>query len=602
MIRPLLNAFSTRRSALSRVAVLVLLPLAAGLLVAGCDSTGSTEPEEPTEPQPNLDETLEAGGAAKTGDGVYLVAAAESIDEPVSIATREVPDPEGAALLPEGNDPKTFYRVSGSRNVDLSTQSAPLYTALPVPDDFEPANTALAVRIPREYTTHGTSSDAPYGWDVLRGAYEPERGVLVVPTRFLTADGIVFGIVENPTYDAPSMEETAGETLFDRVEAFFSAKRTAAKASASDFKVQCKGFGGSGCGSDEKNDVKGYLSTVSDDYVSGFREPDLRTPLFSKKSIWVVKKKGTAWCKGTTQGMYLSLTNKAITCFDPDNQSDPPKSTTRHEFFHAIQYNYAPISWSKLPKQRPDWVLEGTAELAEDTRSSATNVVRAGTDLRPIDTPLTEVSGQPNLPEYRAQDFWVHLIGSRSSTPAQILDPVFDQQSNGTNKPTAEKVDELYSLKDAHWDWIRNQAFDAETTAGYDGKLNGECVFDSRAASPTTVSYDAGSRTSAKSVSPTVSKLSGKVMAVEVTTGSNRIDLEITASTSDAKSYVEIYPDVSSPTTDCWGTTAGSSDTLTDVMLESKNRTVYVLLGATMIDGSESTFTLTVSHDDRPTK
>jgi hypothetical protein len=601
MIRPLLNALPTRLSASSHAALLVLLPLMAGLLVAGCDSTSSTEPTEPTEPETNLDETLEAGGAAKTGDGVYLVAAAESIDEPVSIATREVSDPEGAALLPEGTDPKTFYRVSGSRSVDLSTQSPPLYTALPVPDAFDPANVALAVRIPRDYTTDGTS-DAPYGWDVLRGAYEPERGVLVVPTRFLVADGIVFGIVETPTYDAPSMDGTAGETLFDRVEAFFSAKRTAVKASKSDFKVQCKGFGGSGCGSDEKDDVKSYLSTVSDDYVSGFREPDLRTPLFSKKSIWVVKKKGTAWCKGNTAGKYLSLTNKAITCFDPDNQSDPPKSTTRHEFFHAIQYNYAPISWSKLPKQRPNWVLEATAELAEDTRSSATNVVRAGTDLRPIDTPLTADSGKPDYPEYRAQDFWVHLISSRSSTPAQILDPVFDQQSNGTNKPTAKKVDELYSLDDAYWDWIRNQAFDAEVTAGYDGKLNGACIFDSRAASPTTVSYDAGSRTSAKSVSPTVSKLTGKVMAVEVTTGANRIDLEITASTSDAKSYVEIYPDVSSSTTDCWSTTARSSDTLTDVMLESKSRTVYVLLGATMIDDAESDFTLTISHDDRPTK
>jgi hypothetical protein len=37
-------------------------------------------------------------------------------------------------------------------------------------------------------------------------------------------------------------------------------------------------------------------------------------------------------------------------------------------------------------------------------------------------------------------------------------------------------------------------------------------------------------------------------------------------------------------------------------MLESKSRTVYVLLGATMIDDAESDFTLTISHDDRPTK
>ncbi|PEN14335.1 hypothetical protein CRI94_04675 [Longibacter salinarum] len=572
----------------------LLLPLIVGLLAAGCDSTSSNAPD--------VDQTLEAGDAAKTDDGVYMVASEGSIEEPVAISSRKTQDPEAESLLPEeANSPDMFYRVSGDRDVDLSADTPPLYTALPVPDDADPSNIALAVRIPREYTTDEASSEG-YGWDVLPGAYEPERDLLVVPTRFVVGNGIVFGVVENSDYNAPSMEGTSGSTLLDKIQTSFSKRAPTEKASTSDFKVKCKGFGGSGCGSDEKSDVKNYLVDVYDDYVSDFKKPDLRTPVFGNKYIWIIKKKGKAWCKGDTAGKYLSLTNKAITCFDPSSGGDPSESTTRHEFFHAIQYNYAPISWSKLPKQRPDWVIEATAELTESTNSNASNVERANTSLRAIDTPLTEVSGKPDYPEYRAQDFWVHLISSRSSTPADILEPVFDQQSNGTNKPTAKKVDELYSLADDHWDWVRNQAFTAEITSGYSGALNSECVIDSSAVSPTTVSYDAGARTSPKQETISASKLTGHVAAVEVQTGADRIDLEIKASTSDSKSYVQIYPYTKSSNTNCWNNAANSSDTVTDMVVENSDKTYYVLVAATMISSSESDFTIEISHEDRLTK
>lgn len=571
----------------------LIAPLIIGLLAVGCDSTSSNAPD--------VDETLEAGEAARTADGVYVVASNGSLDEPVSISSRTTENPEGVTLLPDASGTDTFYQVFGGRDVDLSTNEPPLYTALPVPDNLNPSELAVAVRIPRDYTTDGDATEE-YGWDLLRGAYEPERGLLVVPTRFLVAEGVVFGVVENSDVASPSMEDAAGETLFEKVSSFFSARAAADKASTNDFKVKCKGFGGSGCGSDEKSDVKNYLSDVYDDYVTDFKKPDLRTPLLGNKYIWTIKKKGTAWCKGDTAGKYLSLTNKAITCFDGDSGKDPSEGTTRHEFFHAIQYNYAPVSWSKLPKQRPNWVIEGTAELTESTSASASNVVRAPTPLRQVDTQLTETSGKPEYPEYRAQDFWVHLISSRSSTPADILEPVFDQQSNGTNKPTAKKVDELYSLSDDYWDWVRNQSFDAELTSGYGNALNGECVFDSATASPTKVAYDAGSRTSPKQEFTAASKLTARVLAVEVKTGANRIDLTIEASTSDPNSYVRIYPDVKSATNDCWTIAADDSDTLTDMVVESSDKTYYVLVAATMIQTSRSTFTIDISHEDRLTK
>lgn len=476
-----------------------------------------------------------------------------------------------------------------------------MYVALPVPEDVDPSNLALAVQVPKKHVTDIVGSSTEYGWSLVRGAYEPERSLLVVPARFLVSDGIVFSVVKNADYDTPAMGDTEGESLFEKTQNFFSLEKSARKSkSSASFKIKCKGFSGGGCGSSEKSDVRSYLNDAYNDFVSGFREPDLRTPLFSDKHIWIIKKDGTNWCKGDTAGKYLSLTNKAITCYD--GKGSPSEATTRHEFFHAIQYNYPPISWSKLPNQRPDWVVEATAELAESTSSSASNVVRASTSLRAIDTPLTEIAGKPDYPEYRAQDFWVYLINRRSSTPSDILEPVFDQQSNATNKPTAEKVDQLYGLNDDYWGWVRNQAFESQITAGFGGKLSGECIFDSDVASPDTIDYDAGARSTPKEKFTVASRLSARVVAVQVETGSNRIDLEITANTSDADSYVRVYPPYSSSTTDCWTGSGDASHTLTDMMEASSKKTYYVLVGAAASDVQRSTFSIEISHEDRLTK
>lgn len=590
---------NTNRGSLSPGRVVVLPLLLVALSIGGCDMLGSESSDE----GPEIDETLEPGGTAVTEAGVRLMASSEALEESVSVSAQKVPESEVETLMPEATSAVgSYYRVSGERNLDKSSQSSPLYVALPVPEETDPSNLALGVRIPRSYVTDTDESSPEYGWSLVRGAYEPERSLLVVPTHFLASDGIVLSVVRSAEYDAPTMEDAEGETLFEKTQNFFSVQKEARKAkNSASFKVKCKGFSGGDCGSSEKKDVRNYLNDAYNDFVSGFREPDLRTPLLSDKYIWTIKKKGTTWCKGDTAGKYLSLTNKAITCYD--GGSDPPsEGTTRHEFFHAIQYNYAPISWSKLPKQRPDWIVEATAELTESTSSSASNVVRASTSLRPIDTPLTENTGKPNYLEYRAQDFWVYLIKNRSSTPADILDPVFDQQSNVPNKPTAEKVDQLYSLADDYWGWVRNQAFESQVTAGYNGKLSDPCVFDSDVASPDTITYDAGSRSSPKEEFTVASRLTARVEAVQVQTGSNRIDLEITASTSDDDSFVRAYHPYSSSTTDCWTNSEDSSHTITDIVEESSEKTYYVLVGATTIDVQRSTFSIEISHDDRLTK
>lgn len=564
--------------------------------------TGS-ESSADDEPDTEVDKTLESGGTAKTESGVRLMAPSGALDESVSVSGAEVEDPTAETPIPEvARAPGSFYRVSGARNVDLSTTDAPLYLALPVPDDADPAQLALGVRIPSRYVTDTGASSPAYGWDLLPGAYDPERGLLVVPARFLRAEGIVLTVLETSEYASPSMADAAGETLFEKTTNFFAGETSAsrAKSHGGGFKVKCKGgFSSGDCGSSEKSTVETYLKNVHDDFVSDFRSPDLKSPLFSDKYVWIIKKDGTTWCKGSTVGKYLSLTNKAITCYD--GSGTPSRGTTRHEFFHAIQYNYAPISWGKLPKQRPNWVIEATAELAADanTAGSKQAIRDDGRPLRSVDVALTDNSGKT---PYRAQDFWTYVINRRSATMADVLDPVFKQQSNAPNKPTAEKVDELYSLPDDYWGWVRNQAVESQVTSGYGGDLSASCVFDPRVAAPDTITYDAGSRSSPKEHSSVVSRLSARVMAVQVQTGAERIDLEITASTPDSKTYVRAYLPRSSSTTDCWTGSQDASHTITDMMEGSSRKTYYVLVSATTIDVQRSTFNIDISHEDRLTK
>lgn len=548
-----LRALSRFRSMIPLGIFLLPLALLTAILVGGCDFGPSD--------QSQTDQDLEPGGVAQTEIGIRLLASQGGLEKTVTVSAQEGPDPTAETPLPEETSAASpFYRVSGGRNIDLSSQEPPLYLAFPVPEDANMAQLALGIRVPGKYTTGPDASSPEYGWDLVRGAYEPERNLLVVPARFLVTEGIVFTVVQHPNYTSPSMEGTSGETLFEKTMNFFSGEATPKRSESrqtNKYKIKCRGFSGGGCGSDEKNDVRQYLKEVYPDFVPGFREPDLRSPWFSNKYVWIIKKKGTTWCKGQTYGKYLSLTNKAITCYN--GNGDPSEGTTRHEFFHAIQYNYAPISWSKLPKQRPDWVIEGTADIAESSKSNASRAFRSSGGLRTVDTPLTKSASAPNFPEYKAKDFWVYLIRSRNSTPADILEPVFKQQSNAPNKPTAEKVDKLYSLADDHEAWVRNQAFESQVTAGYDGALSDQCVFDPATASPKTITYDINSD-SEKNTTVDVSPLTAKVVKVELKySGGGSFGVgNAEAGTSASNGYAKAYGNPSSATSDC--TNGGGQD------------------------------------------
>lgn len=583
---------------------ILVLPLAVLVVVAGgCDSIGSGPP--------STDTTLEPGGSARTKGGVRLLAPQEAIEKSVAVVGEAAPEAGDTTPLPEGTSAAgDAYQISGGRDIDLGSSDSPIYYALPVNQDADSEQLALGVRVPRSMTTdRAESTSSEYGWSVVPGAYEPERGLLVVPTPFLVKDGMKMVTLEDPTYSTPSMAGTEGETLFHKTKNFFSKNKSArtkvdqppsnqknASKAPPGFKIKCKGFDNSSeCGTDEKNDVRSYLKEAYRDYVSDFREPDLPSPLLGNRLKWKIKKDGSSWCKNVN-GKYLSLTNVAITCYN--GKGDPSKTTTRHEFFHAIQYNYARISWDKLPEKRPDWLVEGTAAFAGDPNSSATKAHRSGEwRLRRVTRHLRMVSGRPHLPEYRVQDFWIYLINSHGSTSANILDPVF---KSNADVPVRVVVDQEYSIADDHWGWARNQAVEARVRTG-NPRLNDQCVFDERAASSIkTISYtlDTGD-----SINQTIEidPLIAKVVKVRLR---NQGPIDeflrgvVKAKTSADDAYVKAYGNPSNSTTDCLnGDGQSSSASIGRSPAYEESEVVYLLLSNSGINQGAVRFDLSITTE-----
>lgn len=585
-------------------AVLRALLLPVAMLVAvslvGCESsgpTGSAPPDSPVE----TDRMLRPGETASTDTGVRVMASRGALDEETSVSGGKMTDPISETPMPDFAQPVgSDYRVAGGRDVDVASDEPPLYLALPVPEGADTSRLALAVRVPQEYTTDNGQASAEYGWSVLRGAYDPERSLLVTPVRFLTERGTAVAVVESEDHTSPSMADASGETLFAKTKNFFSqnakTSRPGTKAAGNDrFVVKCVGFDDpSACGADEKNDVRRYLNKAVQDFVGGFQFPALPKTFFGKKPVWKIYKNGESWCDGNTAGKYLFLTDVAITCYD--GSGDPAEGTTRHEFFHAIQYSYAPISLHNWPVA--DWILEGTAELAEPTSASAnSSAVRGPDPLRNVDRKLTVEMDGPN-PEYNVQDFWAYLINRRNATLKKILEPLFSPQPNVENEPTIKKVHELYSITDDHWGWVRNQAFESKVKES-NSDLNGSCVFNPKSVtgSPRTITYDAQAQNGPMTRSVSVGFLTAQVLKVDLKNagGASKVLSEVKASTS-ADGYVRAYANHSTATTACHGGSGSSSSASIQAGVSpDSTTTVYLLLSNSAPEESAS-FNLRLSH------
>lgn len=636
----------------------------------GVDSeTGDARPDptERTEIQ-NEDNLLEPGGVAVT-DEMGLVAPEGALDRNIAIRSEGAEDPtDETPLPPEADSAGGYFDVSAGRNIDIPVDETPLYLMVPVPVDFsgDPTNLALGVRSSVDYLA-GDSIDPSIShvWFSRPGYYLPGPRVLVVPLRFLLTDETTLVLLESDEFETRTLRigpgngnvddstettsqglyrtrqqpgvigwvkekaEDVGETFKDWAEdladgvedAIEAATETAEEAKACaddegwkakpDFYVKCRGFENGGCGESEKSAMRAYLNRVHDQFVPGFREPDLLRTLPCRKVNgtygrfykYTIRKDETGLDSfGCTSagGMYSPLLNRAITCYDP---SDPDPSqeerTTRMEYFHAIQYNYGAIQ----PWNSHSWVLEGTASFVENTETTPSNAIRDPErgSLRTIDKPLNRYEeGDNGAPGYKIQDFWVYLIHSLDSTPKDVLEPLF----TGLRKVDIQKIASAFELDRHYWAWVRNQAFESHQTEGFPSDLNERCVPNSSTwnALADEFDYDAGTQSSPLRESSFVSgNWNAGVAKLNVTNTDpdpKKIFVDAESSFFGMLGAVKLYPERNSQSSDCLnrGEPEGESS-ITNVVESGEEWSAYMLMANNQFVGGEGlAYDLEVDH------
>ena len=609
---------TTTRTFMSRF--FVVLALTALVALSGCTFIEGLLEEPSISERIGTDQELEPGGVVTGAGGIVLGAPSGVLDRAVNVAITDTADPTAESPLPQEAEPVggDFYRLVADEDVDLPADQ-PLGLALPVPDGVDPSRLALAVRVPREHAVPDRmSSTKTHLWSVMPGVYDPDEEMLVVRLSSLAAEGVELALVASSSYDAPSIDlleidETATQSQASQDVAAQRFLRFNFRQAREDFIIRCVGFGSnpSDCGSQQRDAVRGYLNTVYGDVVSDFKRPDL-TRIAGEVNgqhgsyyLYKIRRDGTGVCSDATSGMYISFSKLGITCHEGTGL--PSEKTTRMEFFHAVQYHYPATSWTKLPKQRQNWIIEGTASFIENPNSDASTALRdSDRGLREIDVPLTAIA-EDDDPSYEIQDFWVYLINAHNSTPKDVLNPIFRRGAKTQEVDNVLRANPIfspgryrqYTIGDAHWGWVQNQAFESDVTTG-NSALNGPCLFNSNAlsGSPQTITYDGTSSGGTLRESVTVEELSATVVKIDLANSTDTQYMATVSASSPAEAGImKFYDARSTPSSDCIGTGGVTRSTSTEQSVpQGQTETVYALLSNSQFGGGSTTFDLEVSH------
>jgi hypothetical protein len=382
------------------------------------------------------------------------------------------------------------------------------------------------------------------------------------------------------------------------------------------FRIPCRSVD---CTQAHRDQIRAYLDEVHGQFRPDFNRPDLTRSLPCRKlevddgsggteTVWgrfynyQLREQGEGRCSGNVNGMYMSGTNTGFTCYDGSNLGNSNKETTRQEYFHAVQYNYPPISWTNwaddvLVDKIPTWAIEGTASPVDNEFTTPDDIFRTSRDLRNIDTPLTEETGKPEYAAYKIQDFWIYLVNARNSTPKETFLPLFKQQSGMPNEPELAKVRALYDVSRHHWGWVRNQAFESRVTDGYEGKLNGSCVPNSNTWGSllTTIQYDVSSQN--PPLRRTLRIQDGWTAGVAKIEINNNTSTPTRATVSvDGQQPVKLYRARNSANNDCLDRNEPlRSSSLEDGIAANSSQTYFLLMDNAR-SASNATFDLTIDH------
>lgn len=576
------------------------------------DDTGASSPDGSHDARIS-DPVLESGGIAIT-DAVALGAAENTVDGFVSVASESTSDPTGETPLPaEASPTGEFIALSSGRDIELTPDDAPLFVAVPFPEEVEPSNLALAALAEGDGFPGRRADSLSSIWTILPGIHDPNSGFFVAPIRSLTAEATTIALVESEQYDAPEIESSyeptsdlddellddegyADAALVDAVEASVEATRQFLDSGteSEDFYVECLGFDGDGCGLAERSTVRDQLRELHDDFAGDLRNPALRRTLPNRTVDgdegrfyrYVLRSGADDAACDDAESIYVPISHSGITCHDPSEDETPSEPSTRMAAFHAIQYAYEPFSWSQPLSESVDWIHRGQATFAQNADSDGSTAIRydggsGSAGLRKIDKSLTLRIGEEPYPAYGAQDFWVFLTDSREASTAEIIEPVLAAGDGTPDTPGLQKVDTLFEMTEAHWGWVRNQAFEAWAAEG-NPALGETCVPNNDAWSSLAAEYDFDPSTDARPFQETITledPWSAAVVKVNFHNGLETGAVKTQLQARSGEGFAKAYPVRASSSSECVRRAEEHSTTqIGEVVEEGNDWSSYLLL------------------------
>ncbi len=430
---------------------------------------------------------LDSGGFVEVLDGVRLAASENALEEPVELEVANVEPPYGVTPLPPGvQDVGEPFRLAGDRDA-YAVGDALIVIGVPVPTGTPTEDLALAVLQPPDGLDDGDGENPE--WVLLPGTFDAESGTLAVGLGAILIEGRTMVLVRSPDHDSVPTASTQGIDPAFTIDV------------EDGFRVRCVGFSGGACTAADRSSTEAALDAVHAAWVDGLGYPEPRMIRRLEVDSWFplrvllgpyeyeLRNFTRSECQNQNgRGRYIKSSKVAYTCYDA-SQTAPAHRTTRHEFFHAVQYGYPEHLDNRSSISNA--VAEGTARSAETSQAT---FQRSPRTLRRIDSRLFTAGGATGA-DYLAQDFWIYL-GFRFGMGLDYLQPIL---AAGATTATVDTVlsthagyPENLTLPQAYWAWAKNQAFEKQVDIG-GGVLGDRCTLTTGVVTPIDVSYDVGS-------------------------------------------------------------------------------------------------------------
>lgn len=510
-----------------------LLLLAFALLLGGCRLDPIQGP------------LLDSGGYVEVLDGIRLAASEDALESPVELDATRVDAPFAVTPLPPGVEAVgEAFRLAGDRDA-YAVGDALIVIGVPVPSGTPTEDLALAVLQPPDALDDGDGDNAE--WILLPGTFDADSETLAVGLGAILSEGSTMVLVRSPDHDsvATSTQQIDPAQIIEFEEGF---------------RVRCVGFSGGACTATDRSTTETALDEVYAAWVEGLGFPEPRLTRRVEIAGWIplrvrvgpyeyeLRNFTRSECQNTNgRGRYLRNSRVAYTCYDA-SQAAPAHRTTRHEFFHALQYGYPEHLDNRSSISNA--VAEGTARAAE---TSQVVFQRSPRTLRSIDSRLFTTGGAIGA-DYLAQDFWIYL-GFRFGMGLDYLQPILEAGATTTMVDTVLSTHAGYpenlTLPEAYWAWAKNQAFEKTIDIG-GGVLGDSCTLNTDVVTPINVVYD-------------VAALPAPVTATLAPTSSLLLEIDFAAATGGYDAALDVQSTLQADTlakfyTDATGTTACETD------------------------------------------